>query len=263
MQTEAKMSRRDVLLAAMIVVGFVVFQIGANWQEGPGVIAAILGLAVALGAVGTFIYDNVSKKRVDTETGSDVPEPAVARFLFHHTNAAPIWLAVRLYVGVSWLVAGLEKATGSPSWLSSGIPLRGFWTNAAKIPAAPGRAAITYDWYRTFIQFMLDNHWDTWFAKVICLGEILVGIGLICGGLVGIAAFFGVLMNMSFMLAGSASTNPVLFTLGILLIMAWQVAGYWGLDRFLLPLLGAPWKPGILIHRGQAPRLGASGTAGD
>lgn len=74
-----------------------------------------------------------------------------------------------------------------------------------------------------------------------------VGLGLLFGALTGIAAFFGVLMNMSFLLAGSASTNPLLFTLGIGLILAWKVAGYYGLDRYLLPAFGAPWKPGPLV----------------
>ena len=58
----------------------------------------------------------------------------------------------------------------------------------------------------------------------------------------GIAAFFGALMNMSFLLAGTVSTNPVLFFAGILLILAWKNAGYIGIDRFLLPALGTPWK---------------------
>ena len=49
-------------------------------------------------------------------------------------------------------------------------------------------------------------------------------------------------MNMSFLLAGSASVNPVLFTLAIGLILAWKVAGYYGLDRWLLPILGVPWS---------------------
>jgi thiosulfate dehydrogenase [quinone] large subunit len=81
---------------------------------------------------------------------------------------------------------------------------------------------------------------------------VLVGVGLIVGGLVGIAAFFGALMNMSFMLAGSASTNPVLFFLAVLLMLGWQVAGYYGADRFILPIVGAPWKPGKLFkHRGS------------
>jgi thiosulfate dehydrogenase [quinone] large subunit len=100
---------------------------------------------------------------------------------------------------------------------------------------------------------MLDHGWYTWFAKVIVVGELLVGLGILLGGLVGIAAFFGALLNFSFMLAGTASTNPVLFTLSILLMLAWQVAGYWGLDRFLLPLLGAPWAPGQGYRREPQP----------
>jgi len=61
---------------------------------------------------------------------------------------------------------------------------------------------------------------------------------------VGIAAFFGAFMNWNFMMAGTASTNPLLFTLAILLILSWKVAGHYGADRFLLPILGTPWKPG-------------------
>jgi thiosulfate dehydrogenase [quinone] large subunit len=45
-------------------------------------------------------------------------------------------------------------------------------------------------------------------------------------------------MNMSFLLAGSSSTNPVLFTFAIGLMLAWKVAGYYGVDRYLLPMLG-------------------------
>jgi thiosulfate dehydrogenase [quinone] large subunit len=51
-------------------------------------------------------------------------------------------------------------------------------------------------------------------------------------------------MNMSYMLAGSASTNPVLFALTVGIILAWRVAGYYGVDRFLLPRLGVPWRKG-------------------
>ncbi len=92
--------------------------------------------------------------------------------------------------------------------------------------------------------YMLDHQWCTWFAKVIAFGETLVGIGLILGALVGIAAFFGTVLNFNFQLAGSASTNPVLFGLGVLLVLAWKVAGWRGLGRRLLPLLGTPWASG-------------------
>ena len=87
---------------------------------------------------------------------------------------------------------------------------------------------------------------------MITFGELAVGLGLLLGALTGIAAVFGALMNMSFLLAGSASTNPVLFTMAIGLILAWRVAGYYGLDRYLLPALGAPWRPGAVFHRPTA-----------
>jgi len=49
-------------------------------------------------------------------------------------------------------------------------------------------------------------------------------------------------MNWNFIMAGAASTNAVLFTLAILLVLAWKVAGYYGLDYYLLPLFGTPWS---------------------
>ena len=105
------------------------------------------------------------------------------------------------------------------------------------------------DRYRDFLQLLLNANAETWFSWVIILGEIAVGLGLIVGALTGIAAFFGALMNVSFLLAGSASTNPVLFTMAIGLMLAWKVAGYYGLDRWLLPRLGTPWRPGRIFAR--------------
>jgi thiosulfate dehydrogenase (quinone) large subunit len=132
-----------------------------------------------------------------------------------------------------------------PKWLT-GEALRAYWERAAAIPAAPARPAISYPLYRAFIQFMLDNGWDRWFNYVIIFGELLIGIGLIVGGLTAIAAFFGMFMNFMFLYAGSVSSSPTFIILGVLIILGWRVAGWWGLDRYLLPLLGTPWQPGQL-----------------
>jgi thiosulfate dehydrogenase [quinone] large subunit len=68
---------------------------------------------------------------------------------------------------------------------------------------------------------MLKHHLAAWFAQLIVRGEIAIGIALIAGLFTGTAAFGGITMNFNFMLAGSASDEPVLFTLGILLLLAW------------------------------------------
>ena len=187
----------------------------------------------------------------------EIEGPRFVRFLFYNSRAGLFWLPIRLFVGFSWLDAGLHKL-GSPAWTQGGTALQGYWERAVTIPDQ-GSAPITYEWYRGFIQWLLDNQAYTWFSWLIIFGEIAIGLGLLFGVLTGIAAFFGALMNMSFMLAGSASTNPVLFTLAVGLMLAWRVAGYYGIDRYLLPALGAPWKPGAIFNRGgSAAEPGAS-----
>jgi thiosulfate dehydrogenase [quinone] large subunit len=140
---------------------------------------------------------------------------------------------------------------GNPAWTQTGEALQGFWQRALVLPDAPARPAIAFDWYRTFIQSLFDGGHYAWFAKLIVAGELLVGVALILGAFVGIAAFLGGFMNWNFMMAGTASINPLLFTLSILLIMAWKTAGWWGLDRWLLPLLGTPWEPGRVFRAKQ------------
>ena len=182
-----------------------------------------------------------------------IQDPPIAQFLFQNSKASVIWLVVRLYLGYEWIEAGWHKFT-DPAWMETGQGILGYWTRA--LGNAPnGKPIITYEWYRTFIQFLVDSGSHPWFAKVIVFGELAVGLGLLVGALVGVAAFFGALMNMSFLMAGTVSTNPVLFLGGILLILAWKNAGYLGIDRFLLPMFGTPWRQPKL--EAPAPRVAA------
>lgn len=187
------------------------------------------------------------KHVTDAQGNVLIQDPPIAQFLFQNSKAAAIWLVLRLYIGWAWLDAGWHKFN-DPAWMETGQGIMGYWTRA--LGNAPnGNPIIVYGWYRTFIQFLVDSGAHPWFAKAIVFGELAVGLGLILGALVGVAAFFGALMNMSFLMAGTVSTNPVLFFAAILLILAWKNAGYLGLDRFLLPLLGTPWGS---VKSGQA-----------
>ncbi|HLZ30064.1 MAG TPA: DoxX family membrane protein [Chloroflexota bacterium] len=178
-----------------------------------------------------------------------IQDPPIARFFFQNTIMAWLWLAVRVYVGLDFVVAGWHKFT-TPAWMDgSGTGIMGFWKGALGTTPA-GAPVITFDWYRGFLQFLVDTNSAGWFGYVIVFGELAVGLGLIVGAFVGLAAAGGLLMNMAFLLAGATSTNPVLVILGVLLILAWKNAGYVGLDYFLLPMLGTPWK-----QKGLAPTV--------
>lgn len=171
----------------------------------------------------------------------EIEGPAFTRYLFANTRAGLFWLPIRIFVGFEWVTAGWEKLTGT-GWVSDGgSSLLGFWQRAVTVPDT-GRPPISFEWYRAFLDWLISIHAESWFAWIITFGEIAVGLGLLFGVLTGIAAFFGATMNMSFMLAGSASVNPILFMAAVGLILAWRVAGYYGVDRYLLPMLGVPWQ---------------------
>ena len=178
---------------------------------------------------------------------ADFQEPALARFLFSDARAAWLWLIVRLYLGYEWVTAGWGKVT-SDAWTGAqaGTALTGFINGS--IGEATGAHPAVQGWYASFLQsFVLPN--ASVFAHLVAYGELLVGVALIVGALTGIAAFFGIIMNANYLLAGTVSTNPILAVLAIFLVLAWRNAGWIGLDRWLLPLLGTPWQPGGIFRR--------------
>jgi thiosulfate dehydrogenase [quinone] large subunit len=243
-------------IAAVAAIILVWLQIPDNWEvtkflylppdETPNTILTWVFWILAVGIVLILFTD---RNRPEAAT-VEVEGPGFARYLFSNTRAGLFWLPIRLFLGMSWFEAGFHKFTSDTGWLDGGASLAGYWTRAVTVPEGASSSPITYDWYKEFINFLLNNNAQSWFAWVITFGEMAVGIGLLVGALTGIAAFFGALMNMSFLLAGSGSSNPVLFTAAIGLIMAWRVAGYYGLDRYLLPMLGTPWRAPVRANAG-------------
>jgi len=218
------------------------------WTSGAWELLMVILMAAALAYVLATGFVNRAPMPA-TQPGFQ--DPAVVRFLFNNSQSATFWTMIRFYVGFEWFSAGYGKIIGKEGdWMTNGTALKGFWTAVPALNQKSG--ALTYDWWYNFLDFMTKHAWYTWFAKLIALGEFAVGIALILGVLVGIAAFFGGAMNFSYMLTGVAGVNPLMFFLTVLLIVAWKVAGLFGADRYLLPLLGTPWQPGTILTQ-QAP----------
>lgn len=196
-----------------------------------------------------------------------IEEPGFAKWLLAGTQAAWIWLVLRLWLGWQWTEAGWHKVTGEGAvgWVTAGTAMRdgqevavpvggavrGFALGA--IERAQGdHPAVAYGWYVGFLEWIRDGAYS-WLGPLVAYGEVIIGVALILGLFTGIAAFFGAMLNFSFMLAGSAGVNPMFFLVEILLILAWRNAGWVGLDRYLLPKLGVPWQPGEAFARSREP----------
>jgi thiosulfate dehydrogenase [quinone] large subunit len=193
-------------------------------------------------------------------------DPGLVKRIFGNPLFGFGWFFLRLYIGLQWLEAGLHKTTGDGAigWIKDGYitqngqrvfkhggdNILATWQSAIGKDIASSR--ITFEWYRDFLKFMADHGWNGWFTYVIAFGEVAIGLGLLVGCLTGFAALFGATMNMNFMLAGTTSVNPVLFMGSILIILAWKTAGYVGMDRWVLPLLGTPWHAGKIFHKTEA-----------
>jgi thiosulfate dehydrogenase (quinone) large subunit len=141
--------------------------------------------------------------------------------------ATTIWTVIRVWLGIEWLKAGWGKAT-------SEFDAGGFIKGA--IAKATGEHPAVQGWYAAFLEdFALPN--AELFSFLVAWGEVLVGIGLILGAATIPALLAGAFMNLNFLLAGTTSTNPILYTLAVILLFAGTGAYHFGLDRWMVPYL--------------------------
>jgi thiosulfate dehydrogenase [quinone] large subunit len=154
------------------------------------------------------------------------------------------------------------RPNGPPWWFmaNGGAALKSFAAmaiahgGAQPVPGMPDWFVGAPGWYASFLQFIVVPN-AVAFAYLVAFGEILVGLGLTFGCFTGIAAFFGLLLNTTFMLAGVMDPTLVMAGESLFLMLAWRVSGYYGVDRWLLPWLGTPWT-------GSLTRLKAAQAAG-
>ncbi|MBU8880588.1 DoxX family protein [Bacillus sp. FJAT-29790] len=138
--------------------------------------------------------------------------------------AAIAWTILRIWLGLQWIEAGMHK-------VNSGFDASGFMQGA--IAKAAGDHPAVQGWYAAFLEGVaLPN--AGLFSTLVAWGEVLVGLGLIFGIATIPALIAAAFMNLNFLLAGTTSTNPILYTVAIILLFAGNGAYYWGIDRFAI-----------------------------
>ena len=159
-----------------VLAAVLLFLLVNPWIELDGAISQI----VTVGFWVSFIVLLISlfSLRDDPDAEDiEVEGPTFTRFLFNNPRAGLFWLPIRLFVGFAWLEAGWHKLN-DPKWVGdeAGTAILGYWQNAVAIPE-DGSPAITYDWYRSFIQSLIDSGAESWMTYVITFGEMAVTDG--------------------------------------------------------------------------------------
>ncbi|EKN62980.1 DoxX family protein [Schinkia azotoformans] len=169
----------------------------------------------------------------------------INKWLRESNISAGILTIIRLYWGYAFFTAGLGKLTG-------GFDASGFLKGAIANPVAT-HGEVVYGWYNSFLEGVALPNIGL-FNVLVPWGETLVGLGLMLGCLTTAAAFFGMLMNFSFLLAGTVSHNPTDILMGVIIAAAGYNAGKFGLDRFVLPFLRKMFnKEGHKAEKHTAP----------
>lgn len=167
-----------------------------------------------------------------------------ARALFAQRNpvSGVLWLVVRVLLGWQWLESGIGKLQDYEGW-RSGAAVQGFAERALASMEGEHPAVIrgTFGWNEAWLRYVADSGYS-WIGPAVPYLEVAVGALLVLGLFTGIAATLGLLLNLSFLFAGTAGVNPAFALASAAIIAAWRVAGFYGLDYWVLPLVGVPWS---------------------
>ncbi|GER73852.1 DoxX family membrane protein [Weizmannia acidilactici] len=144
---------------------------------------------------------------------------------YHDSKISIIWAILRIWLGIQWLEAGFHKLTG-------GFDASGFLKDA--LAKTAGENPAVQGWYASFISHFALPNVDV-FNVLVPWGEMLVGLGLILGLATIPALLAGAFMNLNFMLAGTTSTNPILYTVAMILLFTGSASYVWGLDHLAVP----------------------------
>ncbi len=154
--------------------------------------------------------------------------------------SAPAWkaswflLPLRLFLGITFIYAGIQKIT-DPQYFNTSA--RGY---IGKQIAAFANGSPLHGF---LMQFVVPH--ASFFGALIAYGEIAIGLGALLGLLLRPAAFFGLLLSITFFLTATWRVYPYFYGSDIVFIFCWITlilagplsSGLPSLDAFLVPRL--------------------------
>ncbi|MDX3852215.1 DoxX family protein [Streptomyces sp. AK02-01A] len=137
-------------------------------------------------------------------------------------------LPLRIFLGVTFIYAGLDKLTDSGFFSATGTGSIGEMMHGVRDSSA----------IPALVDLALKS--PAGFGYAIALGELAVGLGTLFGVLARLAAFGGALISLSLWLTMSWQSDPYYYGNDLVYLMAWLP----------LVLAGAPlWSLDALIRR--------------
>jgi thiosulfate dehydrogenase (quinone) large subunit len=151
--------------------------------------------------------------------------PGFVGWLRESKIASVAWLAVRVWVGIMWIQAGVAKVWGAenPAFLHN---------NGAGVAGFAGHGAAAYSWWGSFLHsFVVPN--ASWIAVVVAFGELAIGLGLAFGFLTRIAAIASLALLFTYIMSGTASVCGFYALCAIIVLATWRTSTWIGVDGLI------------------------------
>jgi thiosulfate dehydrogenase [quinone] large subunit len=151
--------------------------------------------------------------------------PGFVGWLRESKIASVAWLAVRVWVGIMWIQAGVAKVWGAenPAFLHN---------NGAGVAGFAGHGAAAYSWWGSFLHsFVVPN--ASWIAVIVAFGELAIGLGLAFGFLTRVAAIASLALLFTYIMSGTASVCGFYALCAIIVLATWRTSTWIGVDGLI------------------------------
>jgi thiosulfate dehydrogenase [quinone] large subunit len=158
----------------------------------------------------------------------DPAQVKTPRFLYwiqRSKSAALIWNAMRIWLGVMWLQAGIAKVWGTenPNFLHN---------NGAGVAGFAAHGVPAYSWWGTFLHsFVVPN--SGWIAILVAFAELAIGAALALGFLTPLACLGSLLLLFTYVMSGTASVCAFYAFFAIVILAMWRTSSWIGVDGLL------------------------------
>jgi len=148
--------------------------------------------------------------------------PGFVGWLRESKYASVAWLAVRVWVGIMWMQAGIAKVWGAENSAF-------LHNNGAGVAGFAGHGTPAYSWWGSVMHsFVVPN--ASWIALIVAFGELAIGLGLVVGFLTRTAAIASLLLLFTYVMSGTASVCAFYALCAIIVLATWRTSTWIGVD---------------------------------
>ena len=139
--------------------------------------------------------------------------------------AAPVWTAMRVWLGVMWIQAGTAKLWGAEA--------AGFiHHNGAGVAGFAAHGTPAYSWWGSFLHsFVVPNAGAI--GVLVAVGEFAIGVALVAGLFTRFAALGSLALLFTYVMSGTASVCAFYAAIAIVILVMWRTSSWIGADGLI------------------------------